>query len=81
MTEAKKLVDANGAVPAWSDVDGQYYAQYENNGITYKIWMEDATSLEQKLSVMKDHSLAGGAFWKLGLETPDVWDTIIKYIN
>ncbi len=81
MTEAKKLVDTNGVVPAWSDQEGQYYAQYENNGVTYKIWLEDATSLEQKLNVMKDHDLAGGAFWKLGLETPDVWDTIIKYIN
>lgn len=81
MTEAQNLINANGATPIWSDREGQYYVQYENNGITYKIWLEDAASLEEKLKVLKSNNLAGGAFWKLGLETSDVWDTIIKYIN
>lgn len=81
MTDARNLIDANGATPIWSEQDGQNYAQYENNGVTYKIWLEDATSLEEKLKVLKNNQLAGGAFWKLGLETNDVWDTIIKYIN
>ncbi len=65
----------------WSDTDGQYYVEYINGGVTYKIWVEDATSLEEKLKVMQSNQLAGGAFWKLGLEDPAVWDTIIKYIN
>ena len=30
---------------------------------------------------MQSSQLAGGAFWKLGLEDSSVWDTIIKYIN
>ena len=34
-----------------------------------------------KLKVMDSFGLAGGAFWKLGLEQSSVWDTIIKYIN
>lgn len=63
------------------DTDGQYYVEYINGGVTYKIWVEDATSLEEKLKVMQSNQLAGGAFWKLGLEDPAVWDTIIKYIN
>ena len=81
MTEIQNLISANGAEPVWSDTDGQYYVQYENDGVTYKIWVEDATSLEEKLKVMQSNNLAGGAFWKLGLEDSSVWDTIIKYIN
>lgn len=81
MREAQNLVNSNGAVPVWSDEAGQYYVQYINGGVTYKIWLEDATSLEEKLKVMQANQLAGGAFWKLGLETSNVWDTIIKYIN
>lgn len=81
MREVQNLININGAVPVWSDVDGQYYVEYINNGVTYKIWMEDATSLEEKLKVLQTNQLAGGAFWKLGLETSNVWDTIIKYIN
>lgn len=81
MGEAQKLVNANGAIPVWSEETGQYYVEYINGGATYKIWLEDAASLEEKLKILQANQLAGGAFWKLGLETSNVWDTIIKYIN
>ena len=81
MSEIQKLISTNAAEPVWSDIDGQYYVQYENNGITYKIWVENAASLEEKLKVLQENQLAGGSFWKLGLELPSIWDTIIKYIN
>ena len=81
MKEVQNLINANGAIPVWSDECGQYYVEYINGGVTYKIWVEDATSLEEKLKVMQTNQLAGGAFWKLGLENSIVWDTIIKYIN
>lgn len=81
MREIQNLISANGVTPVWSDADGQYYVEYVNNGINYKIWVEDATSLEEKLKVLQTNQLAGGAFWKLGLESSNVWDTIIKYIN
>lgn len=81
MNEVQKLINANGAAPVWSEECKQYYVEYVNNNVTYKIWIEDATSLEEKLKVMQEHQLAGGAFWKLGLEDSTVWDTIIKYIN
>ncbi len=72
---------ANGAQAVWSQEDGQYVAQYESEGKTYKMWIENETSLEEKLKVMKEHGLAGAAYWKLGLERPSAWDTIIKYVN
>ena len=81
MREIQNLISANGVTPVWSDADGQYYVEYVNNGINYKIWVEDATSLEEKLKVLQTNQLASGAFWKLGLESSNVWDTIIKYIN
>lgn len=81
MSDVQKLISANGAEQVWLDDIGQNYVEYKNSGITYKIWIEDATSLEEKLKVMTSHNLAGGSFWKLGLETSSIWDTIIKYIN
>ena len=41
----------------------------------------DAASLEKKLTVMDTYGLAGGSFWKLGMEDSSIWDSIIKYIN
>lgn len=81
MSDVRKLISANGLEPIWFDEVGQNCVEYENNGVRYKIWIEDAASLEQKLTVLSSNNLAGGAFWKLGMEDSSVWDTIIKYIN
>ena len=81
MKEVQNLISVNGAVPVWNEETGQYYVEYVNDGATYRIWIEDSTSLEEKLKVLQSSQLAGGAFWKLGLEDSSVWDTIIKYIN
>ena len=81
MTEVQKLISANGVQPVWLDDIGQNYVEYQNGGVNYKIWIEDATSLEKKLTVMDTYGLAGSSFWKLGMEDSSIWDTIIKYIN
>ena len=59
---------------------GQFYGSSHVNGTTYEIWMEEASSLREKLKVMKEYDIAGVAQWKLGLETDDVWTVIGEYI-
>lgn len=81
MDTVTKRLELNGATASWSEADGQNYAEYVNDGVTYKVWIEDAASLEKKLQVMKSNKLAGASFWKLGFETDSIWDTIIKYTN
>lgn len=81
MLSAQRLMEVNGAEKTWLEDMGQYYTEYVNNNITYKIWFEDIRSIEEKLKVMDSHEFAGAAFWKLGLEDSTVWDTVIKYIN
>ena len=81
MAEARTRIDANGADITWLEELGQNYSEYEKDGVTYKIWLEDAQSLEQKLQVVQDQNLAGGAFWKSGMETADVWDVIGEYLQ
>lgn len=81
MLSAQRLMEVNGAEKTWLDDMGQFYTEYVNNNITYKIWFEDVRSIEEKLKVMVSHEFAGASFWKLGLEDQTVWDTVIKYIN
>ena len=81
MEESWNMVSVNGIEPTWSDADGQYYAEYVNDGKTYKIWLEDMKSMELKLQAAAEENLAGMSFWKLGLEDSRVWDTILKYMN
>ena len=81
MQTTEDIYKTHGAQAAWSEEDGQYVAEYESEGKNYKVWVENEESLEMKLKVMKEHKLAGAAYWKLGLERPSAWDTIIKYVN
>ena len=81
MRSANNLLANYGVEKQWLEDSGQNYAEFESEGITYKVWLEDSASAEARLKLMDKYELAGASFWKLGFETSDVWDTIIKYIN
>lgn len=82
MRAANNLINDYNAEKVWLDDCGQYYAEFEDNdGVLYKVWLEDTTSAEKRLALVDSYSLAGAAFWKLGFETDDIWDIVIKYIN
>jgi spore germination protein YaaH len=76
MSGAESVLRANNATPKWDDETGQYYAQFKSDGATYKIWMEEETSLKKKLEVVKENDVAGAAFWKIGFERAVTWTTI-----
>lgn len=76
MSGAESMVRANDASPKWDDATGQYYAEFKSSGATYKIWLEEETSLKKKLEVVTKNQVAGVAFWKLGFERAVTWTTI-----
>lgn len=82
MDEAAQIVQTTGATAAWDDKTKQNYAEWASeDGGTYKIWIEDNQSLEEKLKLIKSNKLAGVAEWKLGMENSSVWDLILQYVN
>jgi spore germination protein YaaH len=83
MSSAENWMSTNvpGSDWKWLEDCGQFYGETTKKGVIYKMWLEDTTSLEERLKMMKSYNLAGAAFWKSGLETDEVWDIIIKYIN
>lgn len=80
MRSAKEVMVDAGAAFDWNDDSGMNYAEYTKDGVVYKMWLEDQTSLEEKMKVVSESKTAGYAFWKLGLEDSAVWDMIIKYM-
>lgn len=81
MKTSKSAVENAGAEIVLDADTNQNYAQWEVEGATYKIWLEDETALEAKLQLMKEYKLAGTAAWRLGYESSSVWDLIMKYVN
>ncbi len=80
MRSAKEVMVDAGAAFDWNDDSGMNYAEYTKDGVVYKMWLEDQSSLEEKMKVVSESKTAGYAFWKLGLEDSAVWDMIIKYM-
>lgn len=81
MNEVDAVLEQNGVSAAWDDVTKQNYAEWNEEDGTYKIWIEDLMSLEEKLKISKEHNLAGVASWKLGQEESGAWDLILQYVN
>lgn len=81
MSSINTLIKNHSATKEWRSDAGQNYAEFKSGKDLYQIWVEDAESIEAKCKLLDKHKLAGAAFWKLGQETRDIWDTIIKYIN
>ncbi len=81
MAKAQKLIQENNASVEWDAHLGQYYGEYIKDEMLNRIWLEDAESLKVKLEGISEYDIAGVAFWKLGLETEDVWEVIVSYLN
>ncbi len=81
MTAAANVITDNGAEAIWDDSYGCYYAEYEKEGATYKLWLEDEKSIEEKMKVIHEADVAGVAAWKLGLEKESIWNVITSYLK
>lgn len=81
MEAAEQAIADAGAQTTVDEATKQNYAQWEADGATYRIWLEDETALEEKLKLMKEYKLAGTAAWRLGFEKSSVWELILKYVN
>lgn len=71
----------DGVEKTWDENTKQYYIEYEQNGTTYKMWIEDEESLKAKLNLVNEYDLAGGAFWSKDRESNTVWGIIADKLN
>ncbi len=60
----------------WLEEAGQHYAEFEAEGMRYRIWLEDERSIALKASLVKDYGLAGFAGWRKGFEKTTIWDVL-----
>ncbi len=81
MVAAKEFCDKYSLPMEWRADACQYYGEKTMGGTLYQIWLEDTSSIEAKLSVMKTLGVAGVAEWQLGQEDKAVWDVIDGYVK
>lgn len=81
MEAAQNFISKYNVPVAWDEETCQNYGEIEMSGTLYQVWLEDAQSIETKLTVMKNHELGGVAGWKLGLEDKAIWDVIDAFVR
>ncbi|MGN1315263.1 MAG: glycosyl hydrolase family 18 protein [Lachnospiraceae bacterium] len=81
METAANFISNNNVTTWWDEETCQNYGEIQKGDTLYQVWLEDAKSIETKLTIMQKYDLGGVAAWKLGLETKDIWKIIEAYIN
>ena len=82
MKVAKEFIANHNIDMQWNAEAGQNYGEFTtSDGVLTQIWMEDETSIGQKIDSMRANGIAGIAEWSLGMETPEIWDLIAAYVG
>ena len=81
MPAMEKTIQEQKATPVWKPELGQFYVEYQKNGITYSFWQENANSIVEKVKLVDRYKLPGIACWRKGFETEDIWPSIDSTLN
>lgn len=85
MDKALEIFNSNNVKFKWLDFEKCFYGEYDtienSETVTYKTWLEDEKSIEEKLKLAQKYNLAGVSGWKKNLEKDVIWDLIDKYMQ
>ncbi len=73
MKDIEDIIRDKNVTPTWLPEIGQDYLEYQEDGKTHRIWVENEKSIKERLSLVHKYDLAGVASWRKGFETEDVW--------
>lgn len=78
MPRAQEWIQERKLTPKLDEASGQNYVQYTDpkDGNTYKMWLEDVTSMQKRMELVQKYNLAGAAAWRRGYELPEIWQAV-----
>lgn len=85
-SQTVNIKDVNKVLPegiakTWNNELKQNYVEYNKDGSIYKMWIEDETSIKEKVGLVKKYNLAGTAAWEKDRETENIWTVINQELN
>lgn len=78
MDYIQNWVKKHKLTPIFDEKTRQYYAEYydEKEKATYKVWIEDETSMTKRIQLIHKYQLAGIASWSRFFASDDIWKSI-----
>ncbi len=81
ISQAANYINRNAIDLTYDEKTGQNYFEYTRGNVTYKMWVEDATSMKNRVDIVNKYNLAGISAWRKGFETDDIWPAIVSNIQ
>ncbi|WP_232697838.1 glycosyl hydrolase family 18 protein [Brevibacillus daliensis] len=83
MSGAERWMNEKKVKPTYDEATGQNFVTYKDpkENATYKMWLEDETSIQKRIEIAKKYELAGVATWRRGFEEPQYWKFIQEKLN
>jgi len=78
MKDIPQLIIDTKATGVFDSNAGQYKYTYAKDGYTYLFWAETEETVKARIEIAKKYSLAGIAAWRLGYETPELWNMMLR---
>ncbi len=77
MNAAEDAYKKAKAKPTFDKVTKQNFVIWDKDKITYEMWLEDDTSIAERVQLTKKYKLGGNAYWALGQEKNNIWQVIV----
>ncbi|MCQ2910567.1 MAG: glycosyl hydrolase family 18 protein [Clostridia bacterium] len=81
MDNAMNDLKENKAKIIFDEETKQNFGEYTKDNSIFKIWLEDQTSIKQRLDLATKYNLIGVASWKKGFDNDDIWKLYEEYMK
>ncbi|MBN2285774.1 MAG: hypothetical protein JXQ26_05765 [Tissierellales bacterium] len=78
---ADAFVQDNDMNVRYDEQAGQNYAEVQIDSVLYQMWLEDETSLSNRLALIHKYGLSGVAVWTLNYSKLGMWRVIDEYMS
>ncbi len=81
MTRMNEILLENNLTPTYLSKEMQNYVEYQTSSGTAKVWIEDSTSITNRLSLVSTYDIAGSACWQFSQGTSEIWQLFDRYLH
>ena len=81
MTRMAEILRTNQLSLSYLSKEMQNYVEYPASNGTAKVWLEDSTSITNRLSLVHTYGIAGSACWQYSQGTSEIWDLFDRYLH
>lgn len=81
MDTVAALLNEKGLQPKLDEATGQHYVEYKEEGAVKKIWIEDETSMNARMALVRELGLAGVASWSRNFASETIWQAMDEALH